>query len=164
MIEHGIGLDLATHVTGVFHAYDDTLAGAQLIKVPSKDANDWERMADSIIDYLDRTPPTYVCLESVFLGHSPKTLIQLAMLHGSVRTWCRRNAVLCYVATTAEIDARCNIEHKGRKAQIRDFAKMLGFDLPQDAADALAILYWGKGEHRYARLVAQAEGQDDDAE
>jgi Holliday junction resolvasome RuvABC endonuclease subunit len=155
--EYGIALDLATERTGVFCARGDHLLGAQVLKVPPGDGEKWVRMAEMVITYLSCSTPDYVCIEDTHYQSNASVLKVLSRLAGAVMFWCYTNHIACYIATPAEIDSACNIEHKGRKKQIRDFAKRLGFALPQDSADALALMFWGIGTRRRDVLVREAD-------
>lgn len=161
--ELGVGLDLATHITGVFEARGEKLLGARLLKVPvSKPANerDWEVMAATVIALLDAMHPDYVAIEDVYYKKNAETFKRLSLLAGGVRTWLVMHNIPCYVAKTSQIDSACNLEtgnkKDSRKPSIVTFATRLGFNLPQDAADALAVLYWGMSARRMD-LIAKGQ-------
>jgi hypothetical protein len=147
----GIGLDLATHITGAFEARGDTFLVARLLKAPEVDDRDWQVMASKVCSYLADRPVDYVCFEDTYLK-SASVLKKLSFLAGAVRHWCYDHGVPYYVATTAEIDSACGIpvglkRHK-RKPETQAFALRLGFALPEDAADALVTLFWGMSARR----------------
>lgn len=156
--ELGVGLDLATRQSGVFFGRGDRFLEGRVLAVKTEDGHgDWLQMADLVDKLLNDTNPAYVCIEDTHYNKNAATLRLLSMLSGAVRYMCHVRQAPCYVATTAEIDSACGIPARlarpRRKRELTAFAQRLGFTVPQDVADALAVLFWGMGQRRIDNLV-----------
>jgi len=156
---YGIGLDLATRVTGVFGTVGDKFQGGKIIK-----ADGVADMGSKLWDYLDEQKPDWVAVESTYLDRSHKNVHTKGVLdevRGVVRMWCHRNQAAFYTAPTAKIDSACGIptgiKRRARKLHTQAFAKTCGFVVPGDVADALCVTHWGFGEWRKDQWIKSGE-------
>lgn len=159
----GLGLDLSTVSTGWFECDADNLLGGRLIK-----ADGVFTMAWAVRAALADTQPEWVAIEDIYIHPNakfanPHTFKELAGLQYLVCEWLYQAHTPYYLGHAASIDAACGIKgfqkRAARKKDVQAFAKTLGFVVPEDVADALAVLWWGRAEHRRAQMVAEADGK-----
>lgn len=164
----GLGLDLATKKSGWFLISDEPTANGSLKGQGGVvDAANWIEMArQTVLDVIVRYTPQWVALEDTYLNTrvrhdgsrsvkeaiNPETRRLLDNLAGYVIVECHTMRLPVYRGSAAAINAACGIapflNRQARKKDLRAFAERLGYLLPQDACDALAVAYWGLGEAR----------------
>ncbi len=147
----GIGLDLGfAHATGYCWFRDDNPVNAGIIKAAPNE--DFVSMTLKVETLLTEHRPQWAAIEGVYLGKNANTLIELAFLGGAVFYIARKLECAVFRLSTYEIDEACGVPHfvkrAARKRHTREFAQRLGFDLPEDAADALAVGFAGWGEYK----------------
>lgn len=168
----GIGLDLSTVKTGLFRCDGDKLLGGDLIepneiKKAGGDDN-WYYMQAAVIEDLafynrgeDDRHLDFVAIEGTYLGKNPHVFEELVGLRYCILTWLRDHNIPYYIGASATIDSACGIQpflkRPARKAATAAFAKTLGFVVPEDVADALAVLWWGRAEHNRQTLIKESE-------
>jgi hypothetical protein len=131
-------------------------------------------MATAIRHRLTNSLPQlkWVAAENIYLAtHQSKDLRKatktnahtheiLAALKFAVILWCFEHSVPYYQASTAEIDSACAIPSRlkrvDRKKQTVAFANAMGWTLPQDACDALAVAWWAKAQRRLDMMVEES--------
>lgn len=158
--EHGLGLDLSTVSTGWFECYGDKLTGGRLIK-----RDDIFQMAAAVKMAIREAQPDWVAIEDIYIHPNakfanPQTFKELAGLQFAVVELLHTIGTPYYLGHAASIDKACGIapflKRPQRKAATKRFAGMMGFEVSEDVADALAVLHWGMGERRLATLVEEA--------
>lgn len=159
--ERGLGLDLSTVSTGWFQCSGDTLQGGKLIK-----ADGVFPMAREVKMAIREYQPHWVAVEDIYLNPNvrlanPLTFKELAGLQYLVTELLWTIGVPYYLGHAASIDAACGIrgfqKRVARKKDVQAFAKQLGWEVPEDVADALAVLYWGRGVRRLDVMVKEQE-------
>ncbi len=159
--ELGIGLDLSTASTGLFTVIDGNFERGvpQIVKCPDGPDRD-KRMSDMVIDTIKHwsPKPSWAAIEEIYMGDNVKTLKKLQALRTRVEDYLKDAGIVVYTGYTAQIDSACGItghlKRPQRKKATRRFAELLYGKLPEDAADALCVAYYGYHERRKDRWLA----------
>lgn len=163
--ERGLGLDLSTVKTGWFTCTGDTLTGGRLI-LPGVGTEGIFSMAHEVKMAIRGYEPEWVAIEDIYIHPNakfanPHTFKELAGLQFAVTELCWTIGVPYYLGHAASIDAACGIKgfqkRAARKKDVQAFAQQLGWVVPEDVADALAVLFWGMGIRRRELMVQEAE-------
>jgi Holliday junction resolvasome RuvABC endonuclease subunit len=147
-----MGLDLGTVKSGIAEALGDRIVRTWIVSTKRGDGPSWRYMASIIKDNIKQVKPHYVAIEATYLGKNARTFEVLVSLRGAVVSYCDDLGIKSYIGSTGEIDSACGIvtgvRRERRKRETTAFAKALGWNVPQDIADAICVLYWGMYEKR----------------